>query len=231
MTRIEVLTDTAFAFAFTMLVISLNELPRSWDALAESLKQLPALLASFMQIMLFWYGHVKWSRRFGLEDVTTVWLSGALIFVMLVFVYLLRLLFSSAFAWLTGGWLPPEITIDGLAGVRGLFLLYGAGFFLLSALLMLLNAHALRLRSELALSALEVHATRGEIQAMVVFAGTAAVSMLFAAVLDGGWLALAGMVYGTLGFSMPAIAIRHDRRKPPDNAAEAGGLYESRDHG
>ena len=216
MTRIEVLTDTAFAFAITMLVISLNDVPRTWQELLDGLKQLPALIASFLQIMMFWYGHVKWSRRFGLEDATTIWLSGALVFVMLVFVYLLRLLFSSAFAWATDGWLPSEMAIQSIGEVRALFLLYGAGFFLLSLLLGLLNFHALRLREVLSLNSAEVHATRVEIQVYTVLAATAGISIAMAAVLEGAWLSLAGLVYASLGATMPAIAIAGERRSVRD---------------
>lgn len=213
MTRIEVLTDTAFAFAITMLVISLNDVPGTWEELLDGLKQLPALVASFLQIMMFWSGHVKWSRRFGLEDTPTIWLSGALVFVMLVFVYLLRLLFSSAFAWVTDGWLPSGMAINAFGEVRSLFLLYGAGFFLMSMLLGLLNLHALRLREPLQLNHHEVHVTRTEILAFVVLASTAVVSMLLAALLQGAWLSLAGIIYASLGISMPLLGVISERRR------------------
>ena len=214
MTRIEVLTDTAFAFAVTMLVISINDMPRTWQELLDGLKQLPALIASFMQIMMFWSGHVKWSRRFGLEDAATIWYSAAFVFVMLVFVYFLRLLFSSAFAWATNGWLPSEMTINSEEEVRWLFIMYGAGFFLLSGLLGLLNLHAFRLRARLSLNLYEIHETRTEILVSVTLAGTAAVSILLAATLSGAWLSLAGMVYATLGISMPLLSVQGERRRP-----------------
>lgn len=226
MTRIEVLTDTAFAFAITMLVISLNDVPRTWQELLDGLRQLPALVASFLQIMMFWYAHVKWSRRFGLEDATTVCLSAALVFVMLVFVYLLRLLFSSAFAWATNGWLPSEMEINSIGEVRWLFILYGSGFFLLSVFLGLLNLHALRLRDKLSLDTLEVHETRTEILAFLVLASTAVVSLLLSVLLDGPWLSLAGIVYASLGISMPLLSFESERRGrlllAEDQQAEAG---------
>lgn len=211
MTRIEVLTDTAFAFAITMLVISLNDIPRSFNELAASLKQLPALLASFVHVMLFWQAHVLWSRRFGLEDGPTIWLSAGLIFVMLVYVYLLRLLFSSAFAWFTDGWLPSEIDIGTLAEVRTLFLLYGVGFFLLAAFLAALNLYALQMRDRLSLDAVECFDTRTEIFFQFALAGTALVSILLALVAPGAWLGAAGMIYATLGISMPLIGTLRGR--------------------
>ncbi|HEX6929867.1 MAG TPA: TMEM175 family protein [Gammaproteobacteria bacterium] len=227
MTRIEVLTDTAFAFAVTMLVISLNDLPRTWQELLDGVRQLPALIASFAQIMMFWYGHVKWSRRFGLEDSTTICLSAVLIFVTLVFVYFLRLLFSSAFAWATDGYLPSELEIESVAHVRWLFILYGAGFLLLSGVLGLLNAHALRLRAKLSLDALEIHETRVEILASIVLAATASISILLAIVLDGPWLSLAGIVYATLGITLTILGIEGARRRPaavPADGNAAGAI-------
>ena len=223
MTRIEVLTDTAFAFAITMLVISLNDIPRSFDELADSLKQLPALLASFAHVMLFWQAHVLWSRRFGLADGSTIWLSAGVIFTMLVYVYLLRLLFSSAFAWFTDGWLPSEIDIGGFGEVQNLFLLYGAGFFLLAGFLAALNLYALHMRERLSLNSVEIFDTRTEVFYQLTLAATAAVSMLVALVATGPWLGLAGMVYGTLGISMPLIGVlrgrQHDRLLQPAEAA------------
>ena len=34
---------------------------------------------------MFWHGHYRWSRRFGLEDGTSVILSLLLVFLVLVF--------------------------------------------------------------------------------------------------------------------------------------------------
>ena len=97
-TRLETFTDAAFAFAITMLVISVGDIPHTYNELILALKGTPAFLASFTAILLFWSGHRKWSRRFGLEDGRSIILSFALIFVMLVYVYPLRLLFSALFA-------------------------------------------------------------------------------------------------------------------------------------
>ena len=43
--RLEALTDSAFAFALTLLVIASGP-PQSFDALAQALKTVPAFLAS-----------------------------------------------------------------------------------------------------------------------------------------------------------------------------------------
>ena len=44
MTRLEVFIDAAFAFAVTMLVISFDSIPRSYDEVMLAIKSIPALL-------------------------------------------------------------------------------------------------------------------------------------------------------------------------------------------
>ena len=67
-TRIEAFVDAAFAFAMSMLVISVGTIPDSIPKLLEALKGTPAFAACFAQLAVFWYAHMKWSRRYGLDD-------------------------------------------------------------------------------------------------------------------------------------------------------------------
>ena len=68
MTRIETLVDAAFAFALTMLVISIGEIPKSPPELFELSKDIPAFVFSALSIGAVWLAHAKWSRTFGLQD-------------------------------------------------------------------------------------------------------------------------------------------------------------------
>lgn len=74
------------------------------------LKDEPAYLAGFGCMALFWAGHLRWSRRCGLEDGPNLTLSLALVFVVPNFIYPLKLVFSAFFASITGGWScgPPS---------------------------------------------------------------------------------------------------------------------------
>ncbi len=74
--RLEALTDSAFAFALTLLVIASGP-PRSFDELAQALKTIPAFFASATLLMVFWHGHAKWSRRYSLDDAKSVILTCA----------------------------------------------------------------------------------------------------------------------------------------------------------
>ena len=97
MTRLETFTDAAFAFAVTLLVISVDDVPRSYDEFITALKQIPAFIACFLQLMLFWWGHHTWSRRFGLEDGTSMLCSLALVAAVLIYIYPLRVIFGAFF--------------------------------------------------------------------------------------------------------------------------------------
>ena len=76
MTSIEVFSDAAFAFAVTMLVISNNEIPRSYDELLTAMKGIPSFAASFAVIMVVWVAHRQmeskvWIGRWCLNNPLT----------------------------------------------------------------------------------------------------------------------------------------------------------------
>ena len=52
MTRIETFVDAAFAFAFTMLVISIDEIPRSPAELIELSRDIPSFAVSYTHLTL-----------------------------------------------------------------------------------------------------------------------------------------------------------------------------------
>ena len=93
-------------------------------AMSLVLKDVPAFAASFALVALFWFAHRTWSRRYGLDDFWSVMLSLTLVFLVLVWVYPLRILFGAAFAWLTGlalpaGWrIPFHFRIDAIGEIR-----------------------------------------------------------------------------------------------------------------
>ena len=214
-TRLEAFVDAAFAFAVTMLVISLDAIPDSISAMLQALKGVPAFAASFAQIMMFWSAHATWSRRFGLDDRGSTWLSLVLVFLVLVYVYPLKILFGSFFSWISGGWIPQVAAIRTLADLQGMFTMYGLAFGSLSLLMAALNRHALRAAVTPALSEHELQKTRGEIVRWWYSALVAAGSIVFAMLLtaDGpNWLfGMPGMFYALLGFTGPVV----DRFAPP----------------
>jgi uncharacterized membrane protein len=114
MTRSETFTDAAFAVAVTLLVISVDAMPTSFQDLADALRGVPAFAMSFTVLLVFWHGHWQWSRRYGLEDRSSIVLSAALVFVALVYVYPLKYVANLFLYWLTSGRLSGAARLTGL---------------------------------------------------------------------------------------------------------------------
>ena len=152
--RMDAFVDAAFAFAVTLLVISADQVPDSIESLGVALKALPSFAASFAMVALFWYSHVRWSRRYRLETVPATLLSLLLVFLVLVYVYPLRLLFGIFFSWASNGWLPmPLREFNPLQDVVSMYIIYGIAFMSMSACMVGLYAHAWRRRRASALDA------------------------------------------------------------------------------
>ncbi|XOV77877.1 MAG: TMEM175 family protein [Aestuariibacter sp.] len=68
MNRIETFVAAAFAFAVTMLVISVDSIPGTFSELQQAAMDIPAFAASFAIITWIWFEHATWCRKFGLEQ-------------------------------------------------------------------------------------------------------------------------------------------------------------------
>src|SRR3546814_19817903 len=84
-TRLEAFVDAAFAFAVTLLVISIDAIPDSRAALVVALKAVPSFAACFAMIALFWAAHARWSRRYGFDHAPCNVVSLLLVFVVVVY--------------------------------------------------------------------------------------------------------------------------------------------------
>lgn len=212
MTRMEVFSDAAFAFGVTMLVVSVGSVPGNYDELILALKKVPSFALSFAQIMAFWVGHRMWSQRFGLEDRVTMFLTLLMIFFVLVYVYPLRLIFSTMLGWMTGGWLPMEYLPDTAWEIQGLFGIYGIGFSLLSATLGSLYFRCLRCGDQLGLSAYERVRTQEGVAIWSIQSCVGLFSALWALTLPTAWGVNAGFMYFILPIAMPVCAVYFHRK-------------------
>ena len=207
MTRIETFTDAAFAFALTLLVISLDP-PTTMQALTDALGYVPSFVLSATLLMVFWNAHHRWSRRYGLDDSATIILSCLLVFTVLVFVYPLRFMMNalaSGSANLMGLSIGPDVASLGIAGMRDatrMFVVYGAGFMTMSLAITLLNLHAWRQRDVLGLDPVERIETRVEIGTWGILCVAGLLSVVIAAAFPDV-VPMAGAPYALLGIVVP----------------------------
>src|SRR5713101_2995080 len=100
--RIEGLSDGVFAFAVTLLVVSL-EVPRTFAELMQTMRGFGAFAISFTLLFIVWFNQYKFFRRYGLQDNITVVLNGVLLFVVLFYVYPLKFVFTLMLNLFAGG--------------------------------------------------------------------------------------------------------------------------------
>ena len=203
MTRIEVFSDAAFAFAVTMLVISIESIPQNYEELLVAVKSVPAFAASFSVITVFWVSHRRWSSRFGLEDGVSNFLTLALVFVILVYVYPLKLMMNVLFWAMSGGWLPASFDVGYAYQVSGLVMFYGIGFCSASLINVGLYGRAEAKSEELGLNRWELLVAKEDKRIWTIQASVAFVSTLLAAIFYNNWGSLAGLAYCTVPILIP----------------------------
>ena len=159
MTRLETFTDAAFAFAVTLLVILVDDVPATYDEFMMALQSVPVFLLCFAQLMIFWWGHHMWSRRYGLEEGWDVVFSLALVATVLVYVYPLRVI-ATAFVWNLRGAQTSQGFEISLPQLGNMFIVFGIGFAVLAGLIAAHFIRAYTLRRALGLNPLEELLTR-----------------------------------------------------------------------
>ncbi len=204
-TRLEGFVDSAFAFAVTLLVISVGRMPASVPDVLQALRGLPAFAASFLLLARLWKAHRDWSRHYDIEDITAIRLSLLLVLIVLAFVYPLRFLFALLFVWLSHGYLTDQpIQVNSILEYREAFEIYGIAFAAIAAVFFLLYRHALRCADEIGLDANERVATRMTRAIWISYGAVALASALAAALLPFDvhqqWLfAVPGSMYMLMG--------------------------------
>ncbi len=194
-TRLDTFIDAAFAFVLTILVISFDDIPSDYQEMLTAVKRIPGFAASFAVLMMFWLQHRTWSRRYGMENPRTIFFSLTLIFVMLVYVYPLRMIFEGLFDSISGGFLSTSYQINTYSEIRLIFVSYSVGFLALSLLISQLLRETLRNAGKLALNQFELRKTRAGMQVWTIAAGFACFSILIALVFPDPLVVLAGHMY------------------------------------
>ena len=186
-TRLEAFSDAVFAFALTLLVVSL-EAPRSYAELMQLARGFLPFAASFALLIYIWYEHSVFFSKYGLRDRTTTILNADP----------LKYLFTLTFAIVI-----PQLRHEGdpqtLREMTNLFVIYGLGFIAVFGVLALLYYWAWRRRTDIDLTPLEARDARGEIGTHLVSVLIGLISIAWAELAPGNLGELAGFVYFLMG--------------------------------
>ena len=207
-----VFVDAAFAFAVTMLVISFDNIPRSYDEVILAIKSIPAFIVAVAQMVWIWHTHNLWSRRFGLDTAYTVFISAALLIVVLIYVYPMRIMAGGMFAWLSNGYLPSNFRPITLDELRDMFIFLGLGFIALCLAFVQMYRYAARLKVELLLNEHELFESRTRAVMWVGAAGIGLISVILAIILPGPLVPFSGFTFLLLGPWFPLARLWRSNR-------------------
>ena len=212
MTRLETFIDAAFAFAITMLVIAAQQIPDDTATLLAAFKNVPAFIASVIVLGIFWRGHWLWSRRYGLEDGVSIFISWAMIVTILIYMYPLKAIFSSMWFLLSSGRVGHTLGAHSGSQVRSLFAVFALGFTAIVLEVVLLNLRAWQLRKPLRLNTREKLITHYEITGWCIPVGIGIVSFILALALPIEQIAWSGWVYFSMVILVPLHSAYRRRR-------------------
>lgn len=205
--RIETLSDAVFAFAVTLLIVSL-EVPRDFEELLITMRGFLAFGICFCLLIFIWHEQNIFFRRYGLEDRMTIFLNSMLMFIVLFYVYPLKFLFTLIFSdniYGTGR-SPFKITTEQ---VPLLMVIYGVGYIIIYFIFFLLYLHAARSKISLQLTTLELFDTRTKVYAQLILIGIGILSIITALLLPPAHAGFSGFLYVLIG---PAFGIYYSRR-------------------
>jgi uncharacterized membrane protein len=209
--RLEAFSDAAFAFALTLLVVSLD-VPRSYGQLIALMKGFPSFACCFALLVWIWHEHNMFFRRYGLQDSLTVFLNGVLLFVVLFYVYPLKFMFDSMFSQMLPG-AYPDLQRMSFLQLSTAATIYALGYVLLFVMFALLYAHAYRKRAELQLNALEIFDVKWYAGSHLVSAAVGLVAALVAVAAPARFAPLSPVCFGLMGPAHWYYANRMEKRR------------------
>ena len=205
--RIEGFSDAVFGFALTLLVASL-EVPPDFAALKQTLRGFLPFALTFALISWIWYLHYSFFRQFGLEDRLTIVLNSILLFVVLFFVYPLKVVANSlvGFGGVTFSSLSPEDN-------RFLMVSYSSGVIAVFLVFFLLNWNAYRQRKALRLTPADLYDIGTALRAHLSSTTLGVISVMLALTLPYSMFALSGLIYTLEGPLQGMIGWRRGSRR------------------
>ena len=195
--RIEGFSDGVFAFAATLLVVSID-MPSTYTELTNHLSGFFGFGISFLALILLWSAHNSFFRRYGLRDTMSIVLNSVFLFVILFYLYPLRFLVNGLISFLAGSGAPSN-GVDTPAEIASLFMLFSGGFAAVFACLAGLYFQAFKSGKSLNLSNREQHDAWVAFRYYGIFVTVGILSMLMAWMQFGIGIGAPGFLYLLLG--------------------------------
>jgi uncharacterized membrane protein len=158
--RLETFSDAVFAFALTLIIVSI-EVPKSFDDLLETMKGTVSFGVCFALLFQIWNNQNLFFRRYGLKDPFTTVLNAFLLFVVLIYTYPLKFLSMVIFSFSNETYTKNGHQYEMIrqSQVQPLMLIYGAGFLVIYFLFYLMYVNAQKFAVELNLTETELFET------------------------------------------------------------------------
>jgi len=211
-TRIEVFSDATFAFAATLLVISLG-VPRQFSELYANLRGFLPFALSFAALYLVWVAHTNLFRRYRLGDGYSILLNGILLFTVLFYVYPLKFIATAVVTMFTG---QVDVVMDR-DQVPSLYIIFGIGWAVVFLCISLLYRHAHTIRERLGLAPVHAYDAETHSRYYLTFVIAGLLSILVAWLGIGLAWGLPALMYATA--ALMAAYNRKVRRKGRDELA------------
>lgn len=218
-TRIETFSDAVFALAVTLLILS-STVPQSFEQLQASFSDIIPFGICITLLMLVWYQHYIFFIRYGFRDVKIVAMNTLLLFLLLIYVYPLKFLFSILYKinlaiftndkellqYLFTNVIKPENTGE-------LMIIYGLGASAVFIVMGILFLVANNRRHALELTPIECYHTRSSVYNNFLMGSIPLLSAIVAAIGSENSFMYAGITYWLYGVAMPVFSIYRKRRK------------------
>ncbi len=206
--RIETFSDAVFAFAVTLLIVSL-EVPHSFNELLVKMQGFFVFGICFLVLISIWNNQHIFFRRYGMDDFWTVALNAILLFIVLFYVYPLKFLFTL----FLGEFGKSHMEIEAHQ-VPQLMMIYAGGFMVIYLLFFFMYFRALRNAKGLHVTAYQKFECQSSVYKELIMISIGLLSFIAALLLQDDQAGAAGYVYILIGPGINFLYyIRNKKRK------------------
>ena len=151
----------------------------------------------------------------------SVFISTALLIVVLIYVYPMRIMAGGMFAWFTNDYLPSNFKSITLDQLRDMFIFLGLGFIALCLVFVEMYRYAARLKVELLLSEHELFESRTRAVMWTGAASIGLISVILAITLPRQLVPYSGFAFMLLAQQVRTRPVKVIRKKGPGRESAA----------